>query len=367
VSKEPASRGGSAPAAPGTDGRWFAPTVAEPERSLEASLRPQRLSDDEYINQEKVKANLRILIGAAKARGEALEHVALYGPPGVGKTSLANVMAHELGVPIRVTSGPAIERQGDLAAILTNLEPGEVLFIDEIHRLPRIVEEVLYPAMEEYHLDIVIGKGPGARTLRLPLPRFTLVGATTRIGRLSSPLRDRFGATYLLDLFDAASLEKVVRRSARILRVEVEAAAAHEIARRSRGTPRIANRLLKRVRDYAQVKHDGRVTVAVAREALAALDVDDQGLDDGDRRLLTAIVDKFSGGPVGVETLAAAVSDDAETIEEVYEPYLMRAGYLKRTPRGRVATERAYAHLGRTPPAGRSAASLWEDAQGPEA
>jgi len=350
------------------DARAVAPVVTdEPEQSLEQSLRPQRLSDDEYINQDKVKANVRILIDAAKARKEPLEHVALFGPPGVGKTSLANVIAHELGVPIRVTSGPAIERQADLAAILTNLEPGEVLFVDEIHRLPRIVEEVLYPAMEEYHLDIVIGKGPGARTLRLPLPRFTLVGATTRIGRLSSPLRDRFGATYRLDLFDTASLERVVKRSARILSVEVVAEAAHEIARRSRGTPRIANRLLKRVRDYAQVKHDGRVTLPVAKEALAALEVDEQGLDDVDRKLLAAIVDKFAGGPVGLETLGAALSEDAETIEDVYEPYLMQEGFLKRTQRGRVATERAYTHLGRTPPAPRSgAATLWEDAQGPE-
>ena len=348
--------------------RQLTPAVRDaPEISLERSLRPQRLSDDEYINQEKVKANLRILIDAAKARSEPLEHVALYGPPGVGKTSLANVIAHELGVPIRVTSGPALERQGDLAAILTSLQPGEVLFVDEIHRLPRIVEEVLYPAMEEFHLDIVIGKGPGARTLRLPLPRFTLIGATTRIGRLSSPLRDRFGATYRLDLFDDASLEKLVRRSARILDVDTEAAAAKEIARRSRGTPRIANRLLKRVRDFAQVKHDGRVTLAVAKGALAALDVDDVGLDGEDRRLLSAIVDKFAGGPVGLETLAAALSEDAETIEDVYEPYLLQEGYLKRTPRGRVATERAYRHLGRTPPVGQSAGTLWEDAQGQEA
>lgn len=336
-----------------------------PEMSLEQSLRPQRLSDDEYINQEKVKANLRILIDAAKARKEPLEHVALYGPPGVGKTSLAGVIARELGVAIRITSGPAIERQGDLAAILTSLQHGEVLFIDEIHRLPRIVEEVLYPAMEEFHLDIVIGKGPGARTLRLPLPRFTLIGATTRIGRLSSPLRDRFGATYRLDLFDTPALEQVVRRSARILRLEVDPVAAHEIARRSRGTPRIANRWLKRVRDFAQVRHDGRVTLAVAKEALAALDVDDQGLDGDDRGLIRVIIEKFSGGPVGLETLAAAVSEDAETIENVLEPYLMKEGYLKRTPRGRVATERAYQLLGRTPPT--SAATLWEDTQGPEA
>ena len=348
------------------DGRDVTPAVRdEPEQTLEQSLRPQRLSDDEYINQERVKANLRILIDAAKARNEPLEHVALYGPPGVGKTSLANVIARELGVAIRITSGPAMERQGDLAAILTSLQPGEVLFIDEVHRLPRIVEEVLYPAMEEFHLDIVIGKGPGARTLRLPLPRFTLIGATTRIGRLSSPLRDRFGATYRLDLFDTAALEKVVRRSARILGIEVEGAAAHEIARRSRGTPRIANRWLKRVRDFAQVRHDGRVTLAVAKEALAALDVDDNGLDGDDRALLAAIVDKFTGGPVGLETLAAAISEDVETIENVLEPYLMKEGYLKRTPRGRVATERAYQLLGRTPPS--AAATLWEDAQGPEA
>jgi Holliday junction DNA helicase RuvB len=348
------------------DAREVTPAVRdEPELSLEQSLRPQRLSDDEYINQDKIKANLRILIEAAKARGEPLEHVALYGPPGVGKTSLANVIARELGVPIRITSGPAIERQGDLAAILTSLQPGEVLFIDEVHRLPRVVEEVLYPAMEEFHLDIIIGKGPGARTLRLPLPRFTLIGATTRIGRLSSPLRDRFGATYRLDLFDAEALEKVVRRSARILGIEVDASAAREIARRSRGTPRIANRWLKRVRDFAQVRADGRVTLDVAKDALAALDVDDLGLDADDRGLLRTIVDKFSGGPVGLETLAAAVSEDAETIENVLEPYLMKEGYLKRTPRGRVATERAYQLLGRAAPT--SSATLWEDAQGTEA
>jgi Holliday junction DNA helicase RuvB len=330
------------------------------ERSLEATLRPQRLSDDEYINQDTVKGQLRILIEAAKGRGEPLDHVALHGPPGVGKTSLANVIAHELGVPIRITSGPAIERAGDLAAILTNLQPGEVLFIDEIHRLPRLVEEVLYPAMDVYQLDIIIGKGPGARTLRLPLPRFTLVGATTRIGRLSSPLRDRFGATYKLDHLDAESLEKVVRRSARILEIEIEAAAAQEIARRSRGTPRIANRWLKRVRDFAQVRHDGRVTLAVAREALVMLEVDEKGLDAVDRRLLTAIIDRFSGGPVGLETLAAALSEDTETIEDVYEPYLMQEGYLKRTPRGRVVTEHAYRHVGRTPPA---EATLWNAGQ----
>ena len=327
------------------------------ERSLEASLRPQRLSDDEYINQEKVKEQLRVVIEAARGRGDPLEHIALYGPPGVGKTSLAYVIARELGVPIRVTSGPAIERAADLAAILTNLEEGSVLFIDEIHRLPRIVEEVLYPAMEDFHLDIVLGKGPGARTLRLPLPKFTLVGATTRIGRLSAPLRDRFGARYRLDLLPADALERLVRRSARIMKIEIESSAAFEIARRARGTPRIANRWLKRVRDYAQVRHDGVITLAVAREALAALEVDDEGLDDEDRRLLRAIAEKFGGGPVGLETLAAAVSEEAETIEDVYEPYLLQEGYLKRTQRGRVATERAYTHLGLAPPKG---VTLWD-------
>ncbi len=342
--------------------RPVAPRVRdEAERSLETTLRPRRLSDDEYINQEKVKEQLRILIEAARRRGDALEHVALYGPPGVGKTSLAMVMAHELNVPIRVTSGPAIERAGDLAAILSNLEDGSILFVDEVHRLPRIVEEVLYPAMEDFHLDIVLGKGPGARTLRLPLPRFTLVGATTRIGRLSSPLRDRFGATYRLDLFTPAALEQVVRRSARILSVEIEPAAASEIARRSRGTPRIANRWLKRVRDFAQVRHDGRVTLAVAREALAALEVDEAGLDAVDRMLLRAIVEKFSGGPVGLETLAAAASEDPETIEDVYEPYLLQEGYLKRTPRGRVATEGAYRLLGVAAPA--SLRTLWSEGE----
>ena len=322
--------------------RPVAPVAREEERSIETTLRPQRLSDDEYINQEKVKANLRILIQAAQQRREPLEHVALYGPPGVGKTSLANVIAHELGVPIRVTSGPAMERAGDLAAILTNLEPGSVLFIDEVHRLPRIVEEVLYPAMEDFHLDIVLGKGPGARTLRLPVPRFTLVGAT-----------------YRLDLFTPESLELVVKRSARILGVSIDPAAAKEIARRSRGTPRIANRWLKRVRDYAQVKRDGVITLAVAKEALLVLEVDEKGLDAVDRMLLSAIVEKFSGGPVGLETLAAAVSEDTETIEDVYEPYLLQEGYLQRTPRGRIATERAYAHLGITAPQRKP--TLWED------
>ena len=339
--------------------RSVAPEVHDEERTLETTLRPQRLADDDYINQDKVKSNLRILIDAAKHRSEALEHVALYGPPGVGKTSLANVMARELGVPIKITSGPALELAGDLAAILSNLEEGSILFVDEVHRLPRVVEEVLYPAMEDFHLDIVLGKGPGARTLRLPVPRFTLVGATTRIGRLSSPLRDRFGATYRLDLFTSESLERVIRRSARILGVPIEDDAGREIARRSRGTPRIANRWLKRVRDFAQVRHDGRITLPVAREALAALEVDDAGLDAVDRMLLRAIAEKFSGGPVGLDTLAAAVSEDTDTIEDVYEPYLLQEGYLKRTPRGRVATERAYAHLGLVAPS--AGPTLWSD------
>ena len=336
--------------------------VAQPgeERSLEASLRPQGLSDDEYINQEKVKEQLRVVIEAARGRGDPLEHIALYGPPGVGKTSLAYVIARELGVPIRPTSGPAIERAADLAAILTSLENGTVLFVDEIHRLPRIVEEVLYPAMEEFRLDIVLGKGPGARTLRLPLPHFTLVGATTRQGRLSAPLRDRFGATYRLDLFRVDSLELVVRRAARILKLEIEPAAAHEIARRARGTPRIANRYLKRVRDYAQVRHDGTITLDVARDALASLEVDDSGLDREDRRLLGAIAEKFGGGPVGLETLAAAVSEDAETIEDVYEPYLLQEGFINRTKRGRVATERAFRHLGLAAP---QDGTLWDRAE----
>ena len=328
------------------------------ERTLELSLRPRTLDDADYINQDTVKSQLRVQLDAAKLRKEPLEHVLLYGPPGIGKTTTAYCIANEMSVQIRVTSGPAIERSGDLAAILTNCNPGDVLFIDEIHRLPRIVEEVLYPAMEEFHLDIVLGKGPGARTLRLPLPRFTLVGATTRIGRLSSPLRDRFGAVYRLDFFDHDALERVVVRSARILGIDIEADAAREIARRSRGTPRLANRWLKRVRDYAQVRADGRVTLAVARAALSELEVDEHGLDAIDRQLLGALVDKFGGGPVGLDTMAATIAEDADTIADVYEPFLLQEGFLRRTPQGRVATERTYRVLRRTPPP--ALATLWE-------
>lgn len=338
--------------------RLATPRAREEESSLELSLRPQRLDDADYIDQEKVKANLRVLIEAARLRKEPLEHVLLYGPPGIGKTTTAYCIANEMAVRIRVTSGPAIERAGDLAAILTNAANGDVLFIDEIHRLPRIVEEVLYPAMEEYRLDIVLGKGPGARTLRLPLPRFTLVGATTRIGRLSSPLRDRFGATYRLDFFDHDALERVVLRSAGILKIQIEPAAAREIARRSRGTPRLANRWLKRVRDYAQVRADGVVRLEVARTALAELEVDEHGLDAVDRLLLAAVVDKFAGGPVGLDTIAATIAEEADTIADVYEPFLLQEGFLRRTPQGRMATERTYRALGRTPPA--AAALLWD-------
>lgn len=311
---------------------------------LELSLRPRRLS--EYIGQDKVKQNLKILLEAARGREEAVDHTLLYGPPGLGKTTLANILANEMGVSIRTTSGPAIERPGDLAAILTNLKAGDVLFVDEIHRLARAVEEVLYPAMEDYNLDIVIGKGPSARTLRVPLPHFTLVGATTRFAMLSAPLRDRFGAVYRLDFYDEEAMREIVRRSAGILHVPIEEEGVVEIARRARGTPRVANRLLKRVRDYAQVRAQGEITVEVAAKALEMLEVDPLGLDETDRKVLRSIVEKFNGGPVGLDTIAASISEEADTIMDVYEPYLLQLGFLARTPRGRVATRRAYEHLG---------------------
>lgn len=311
---------------------------------LDSALRPRTLAD--YTGQSKVKETLEIFIEAARKRNEALDHVLLYGPPGLGKTTLANIIANELGVNIRTTSGPAIERQGDLVAILTNLEPRDVLFIDEIHRLKRAIEEVLYPAMEDFAVDIMIGKGPSARSLRLELPPFTLVGATTRAGMLTSPLRDRFGVISRLEFYNEDELTQIVCRAAKVLGIAVEREGAREIARRSRGTPRVANRLLKRVRDFAEVRASGVITAEVARDALALFEVDDLGLDQTDRHLLYTIIEKFGGGPVGLDTLAAGVNEETETIEDVYEPYLMQIGFLQRTPRGRVVTMTAYRHLG---------------------
>lgn len=310
----------------------------------ENSLRPTSM--DEYIGQEKAKEVLSIYIAAAKKRGDCLDHVLLYGPPGLGKTTLSAIIANEMGVNFRVTSGPAIEKQGDLAALLSNLAEGDVLFIDEIHRLSRQVEEILYPAMEDFSLDIIIGKGPAARSIRLPLPHFTLIGATTRAGQLTTPLRDRFGVLLRLELYTPEELATIVRRSAGILGVKIDDDGALEIASRSRGTPRIANRLLKRVRDFAEVRGDGEITLAIAQQALSMLEIDELGLDNTDRRMLRTIIDFYDGGPVGLETLAATVGEEAVTLEDVYEPYLMQIGFLSRTPRGRCATRLAYEHLG---------------------